>query len=50
MHNLKDKRTHTIMPENKNEDWSDGISQLKKDALNTTKAKDIDLTKKKVID
>ena len=43
MHNLKDKRTHTILPENKNEDWSEGINQLKEDALNTTKAKKVNL-------
>jgi len=44
-HSKDDKRVYVLNPENKDKDFSDGINQLKKDALNTTKAKDVKLDK-----
>ena len=43
MHSKDDKRTHTLMPKDKNENFHEGIKQLKEDALNTTKAKEVKL-------
>lgn len=43
MHNRDQKKLHILLPENKDEKYHDGIQELKNDALNTTKPKEVKL-------
>jgi len=41
MHDRDAKRIHVLQPEDPNKEFSEGIKQLKDDALNTTKKREV---------